>query len=176
MVGAVEVKLANGRTDIFLCCETPGRVELSNGVVMNGIFGMLSLREGKVEFARLIAGTELRYGDVSLTSPIPPAITGTVVSTDTTDPNDNRVVVTLDGEASDALVGKLVVFENDREQDAAYLIRRIGKKGANVEISTGDSTIIRGYANPEDFKAGYVLNVREGDTLRIPLSVSMMKE
>ena len=85
-------------------------------------------------------------------------------------------MVTLDGDISDSFIGRLVVFENDREQDAAYLIRRLGKKGANFEISTGDSTIIRGYAVPEDFAAGYTLNVREGDPLRIPLSVSMKKK
>ncbi|MEW6358866.1 MAG: heparinase II/III family protein [Planctomycetota bacterium] len=171
MVGAVEVKLVNGRTDIFLCCESPGRVELANGIVMNGAFGMVSLRNDKVEFARLIAGTELRCKDLVLECPAA-EITGKVVSMDTTDPNDNRVVVTLDGEASDALVGKLIVFENDREQDAAYLIRRIQPKGANFEISTGDSTLIRGYADRDDFTKGYILNVREGDALRIPMSTS----
>ena len=129
----------------------------------------------EVEFAGVVGGTELRFRDFALECPTP-EITGTVVSTDTSDPNDNRVVVTLAGEASDSLVGRLVVFENDREQDAAYIIRRIEKKGANFEISTGDSTLIRGYANPEDFSAGCVLNVREGDTLRIPLSVTMKRE
>jgi len=175
MAGAVEVKLKNGRTDVFICAEQPGRVELANGMIMNGTFGMLSLRGGEVEFAKLIAGTELRCGEFALECPVA-EITGKVVSTDTTRPNDNRVVVALDGEATESLVGRLVVFQNDREQDAAYTIRRIDKKGANYEISTGDSTLIRGYANPDDFSAGYSLNVEEGQTLRIPLSVSMRKE
>lgn len=174
MVGAVEVRLAGGRTDVILSSEGAGRVESEGGIVMNGAFGMISLVNGTVEFAKLVAGTELRYKDFALACPAA-EIKGRVVSTDTKDPNDNRLVATLDGEVAESLAGRLAVFENDRAQDAAYTIRRIEKKGANFEISTGDITLIRGYANPEDFSAGFVLNVREGDPLRIPLSVSTQK-
>jgi hypothetical protein len=38
-------------------------------------------------------------------------------------------------------------------------------------ISTGDSTLVRGYADSKNFAAGYTYTVRPGDGVRIPMSV-----
>ena len=68
-----------------------------------------------------------------------------------------------------------MIFENDKVQDAAYTIRRIAKQGTACEISTGDSTLVRGYVNRNDFSAGFTYNVRPGDSLRIPLAASLSR-
>jgi len=177
LAAAVEINLPGDRTDIIICCERPGRIELADGTVMDGTFGFISRRgdaAGGVKFAKLMAGTELRYRDFVLRSPAA-ELTGKVTGTDITRPYDNRVIVSLKGPLPGDLAGRLVVFQNDGAQDAAYIIERIEKKGARFEISTGDSTIVRGYADPKDFSSGFVLNVRKGDSLRIPLSVSVAR-
>jgi hypothetical protein len=169
MVAAVEITLADGRVDTIISCERPAQVEVEGGITLDGTFGIIARRGEQVVFAKLVAGTSLTAKGVNLTSPAP-YITGKVVSINSDKPDDNRVGVTLDRPADQSLVGRIAIFENDKAQDAAYTIRAIVKVGDNYQISTGDSTIVRGYANPKDFSAGYVYNVRPGDPVRIPLS------
>jgi hypothetical protein len=164
------VTLADNRVDTIICAERPARVELEGGIILEGTFGIIARRGDRVEFAKLVAGTRLTAKGLDLACPAP-FLSGKVAAVSADDPNDNRVTVGLDGNADESLVGRLALFENDKAQDAAYTIRRVTKSGDRYEISTGDSTLIRGYANSQDFSAGYVLNVRPGDAVRIPLSV-----
>jgi hypothetical protein len=169
LVGAVEVTLADGRVDTIVCCERPARVEVEGGVVLDGVFGLIARRGDKVEFAKLIAGTRLAAKNVEISCPAP-FLSGKVVAINADNPGDSRVTVTLDRPADESLVGRVVIFGNDKAQDAAYTIRGLTKSGDRYEISTGDSTLVRGYSNPNDFEAGYTYNVRPGDGVRIPLS------
>ncbi len=171
MVGAVEITLADGRVDTILCCESPARIEVEGGVVMDGTFGIIARRGGRVEFAKLVAGKSLSAKDVNLACPAP-FVTGKVISVNTEDPNDNRVGVALDGAADESFAGRLAIFENDKAQDAAYTIRAVRKAGEHHDISTGDSTLVRGYVDRENYSAGYTYNVKAGDGVRIPLSAS----
>jgi len=176
MVGAVEVTLADGRVDTILCCEQPARVDVEGGIVLDGVFGIVARRGDHIEFAKLVAGRLLAAPGLNLSISCPaPFLTGKVVAVNADNPDDNRVTVTLDGPADESLVGRLVIFENDKAQDAAYTIRGLTKVGEQYVLSTGDSTLVRGYANPKDFAAGYVYNLAPGNPLRIPLSASLVK-
>jgi hypothetical protein len=169
MVGAVEVTLADNRVDTIICAERPARVELEGGIILEGTFGIIARRGDRVEFAKLVAGTRLTAKDLDLAYPAP-FVSGKVAAVNVADPSDNHLTVSLDRNPDESLVGRLAVFENDKAQDAAYTIRRIAKAGDHYDLSTGDSTLIRGYADPKNFTAGYVYNVRPGDAVRIPLS------
>lgn len=170
MVGAVEVTLVDGRVDTIVSCERPARVELEGGIVFKGTFGIVARRGERIEFAKLVAGTQLAARGLELTCDRA-FLTGKVVAIDADRPDDNRVTVSLDGPADTALTGAVAIFENDRVQDAAYTLCGVTKVGGNTVISTGDSTLVRGYADPKDFAAGYTYNVSPGDAVRIPMSV-----
>lgn len=166
---AVEIFLADGRVDTIICCEQPARVTAGN-LVMDGTFAVVARRGDQVEFAKLVAGTSLTGPGLKLSCP-GPFIAGRVLSVNAGKPDDNRVAVSLAGPPGTSLVGRLAVFENDKVQDAAYTIRDFVKTADHYEISTGDSTVQRGYADPGNFSAGITYNVRPGDAFRIPLSV-----
>jgi hypothetical protein len=175
LTAAIEVTLADGRVDTILCCREPARVEVDGPIVLEGTFGIVARRDGKVQFAKLVAGTSLRAPGLDLTCPAT-SICGQVVSIDTSRPDDNRVTVTFDRPADPSLAGRVAVFENDKQQDATYTIRRIERRQDTWELSTGDSTLVRGYADPKNFAGDVVCNVRPGDRLRIPLSAQYDSE
>jgi hypothetical protein len=168
LVAAVEITLADGRIDTILCAESPSPLAAGD-VAMDGAFGMVARRGQRVEFAKLVAGRSLTAPGVNV-SARGPHITGRVVATNVDKPDDNSLTLKLDQAVDESLVGRVAIFENDGVQDAAYTIRGLRKAGDAYEMSTGDSTLVRGYANPKNLAAGYVLNVRPGDRVRIPLS------
>ncbi|MDP6506126.1 MAG: hypothetical protein QF886_21055, partial [Planctomycetota bacterium] len=170
LAAAMEVKLTNGRTDTIIAAEKPARVVTETGVLLNGTFGILSHRGGKIVFAKLTQGTELSYSDFSLKSPVA-EIRGEVIECNIEDPADNHVIASLERKPARSMKDRIVVFQNDGVQDAAYNIQSIRKQGKNFKISFGEETLIRGYADPKDPAKGFVLNVNAAEKLSIPMSV-----
>jgi len=166
---AVEVRLADGRVDTIVAAERPVLARTSTGVELDGVFGIIARRDEQVEFAKVVRGTLLRRGEFRLECPTA-EIRGKVLECSTADPADNWVLVELDREPPAPVTGRIVVFRNDRVRDAAYDIVRIEPRGSRFRISLGDKTLIRGYSNPDNYSAPFVLNVNPGDQLRIPLS------
>ncbi len=170
---AVEVTLTDGRRDILLLAETPGRVE-AGGVTLDGQMGLVRLDGDEVVGARLFRGTRLGLGEWELTAPRA-EITGTVVKVNTEDWRDNRIIldapVVSDGISADDLIGRHIIVANEARSDACYLIRGVSEDGR--EISTGEKTLIERLVDPRDLSAGYVTTVKAGETFRIPLSAEM---
>ncbi len=168
LAAAVEVALADGRVDTILCAESPATLA-AGGVTMDGTWGIVSRRGGRVEFAKLVAGRSLAAPGVKLALP-QPQLTGRVTGIQAEKADDQRVTFTLDSPTDQTPSERLAVFENDGLQDAAYTIRAWRKSGDAYELSTGESSLVRGYANPKNLAAGFVYNVHPGDRVRIPLS------
>jgi hypothetical protein len=162
-VAAVAIELTDGRTDILISCEQPTRVTVE-GVTLDGRFGFVRLRDGQVQRMRMVGGTLLQYGDVAMTSERD-AYRGKVAAVDASNSEDNRV--TLDPPLPDdaALLGRVIHFIGDEARDTSYDIRAIVDSG----ISTGDITLIGGFADPRDFSAGYHYLVDPGDSYEVPV-------
>jgi hypothetical protein len=172
LAAAVEIRLSNGRTDTILAAERPARLETETGVVLDGVFGIVCQRRGKPVFAKLCHGTRLACGGFSLQTRHSEAA-GVVKSVSVEDPEDNFVLVEFAEPPEKALLGPIAIFENDREQDAAYDIRSLRRSGRLYRLSVGDKSFFRGYSDPGNFRSDLALNVRPGDRVRIPNSISL---
>ncbi|MFW6437414.1 MAG: hypothetical protein ACOCZ7_00255, partial [Armatimonadota bacterium] len=170
---AVEVALTDGRRDIIILAEKPGRVE-AGGVTLDGQMGFVRMQDGEVIDARLFRGTRLATGNWELTSPVA-EITGTVAEVNTEDWRDNRI--TLDasvlraGLTVEDLVGRHIIVENEARSDACYKIRGISEEA--TVISTGEETLIERLADVNDLSAGYITTIKPGERFTIPLSAEI---
>lgn len=160
---AVEVTLADGRRDVLISCETPGRVRVDGGITLEGAHGFLSLRDGQVECAKLIEGTLLERGAFRLTAETP-AYTGTLARVLADDPNDQQLELSAPLPNPKALAGRTIFVENDGKQGAAYTV--VSAQGARVSL--GAMSLVRGYQDPNDYAEGYLYNVLPGQSYRIP--------
>jgi len=169
MAAAIEMQLANGRADTIIAAEKPVRAETETGVVLEGTFGILARRGERTVFAKLVHGVGLSCEEFSINCPAA-EIRGKVLECNTEDPRNNYVIAELDRKPTALLRGRLIIFENDRERDAAFDIVSVERQGKAYKVSLAERTLIRGYKDATDYSVGYVLNVNPGDPLRIPLS------
>ena len=121
-----------------------------------------------VKCMRMSNARLLKVGDVALKAPVA-AYEGKVVAVDTTDPQDNRVMLSPPLPRDAKLVGSTIHFENDLPCDTSYDIKAIG----DGWISTGDMTRIRGFKDPKRFDAGYTYFANPGDRFFVPTHTSL---
>ena len=88
-VVALAVDLADGRTDVIVSCEQPQPIKVEGGIELNGAYGLVRFQEGQVKTMRLVRGTLLAAGGLSITAKVA-AYAGTVQAVDVSDPADNR--------------------------------------------------------------------------------------
>ena len=169
---AIEIDLADGRRDVVIVAEHPGRVE-AGGVMLEGQLGLVRLRDGRVEAAKLVRGTKLRCGDYKLETPFA-EITGRLTGLDVSNWQDNLLNVApsvlRDGVVADDLIGRYIVVKNSERSDGSYLIRDVRESGAL--ISLGDMTLVERFRDPSDYDKGALYNVAAGDAFTITLSVT----
>ncbi|MDP6059050.1 MAG: hypothetical protein QGH33_09155, partial [Pirellulaceae bacterium] len=67
------------------------------------------------------------------------------------------------------LIGRAIHFENAVPYDTTYDITAVGGEW----ISTGEITIIAGFKDLTNFKAGYKYLVNPGDRYVLPISVGL---
>ncbi len=172
-VAAIRVELKNGRTDYVVYAddnETTYEVtDAENGVSFDfcGFVGVYSVSaDDSSDVVRTYLYDGKTLGEVIQNKDA--AVTGEIVSFTETLEFKNFIEVTLN-ESIDpqALVGRMIVINNDGGQNGSYIIKSAEKKGDNVLIGTGDVTLIRSLtADGND----YVMNIAKGDTYRIPLT------
>jgi hypothetical protein len=171
-VAAMEINLVDGRRDIVIIAEHPGRVA-AGGVVLDGQVGLIRMLDGQVQAARLVRGTLLSYRDWKLEAEVG-EITGRVTGLDVTDWQDNLLKVQPSllrgGAAARELVGRYIVVKNSERADGSYLIKDV-RENATI-VSVGDMTLVERFRDPSDYSKGVVYNVAAGDEFTIPLSVS----
>ena len=165
-VAAVAVELVDGTTDVLISCREPTAVKVEGGIELHGTFGMIRLADGRVRQMRLTGGTLLSRGDAKLTA-AQGAWRGAVVRIDTSDADDQRIVLDPPIPPDADLVGRTIHFTNDLPMDTSYRIEAVTADG----ISTGDVTVVRGFKNPADFTAGYTYLVNPGDRYVVPIGV-----
>jgi len=162
-VAAVAVDLADGQTDILIACEQPTEVHLEGGIEMDGTIGFVRLQDGTPKVVRLIAGTRLAVGEVSVTCDRA-AYTGTVKSVDVGDPAQSRVTLDPPLPAGRGLEERAIHFVGTQPQDTTYWVRGIDGDA----VSTGTTSLILGFEDEKDFTAGYTYLVNPGDSYSLP--------
>lgn len=167
-VVALAVDLADGTTDVVVSCEDRTRVRVEGGIEFDGEFGLVRLVSGAVKLMRMAGAVLLTCGDARLTAEHA-AYTGTVVRIDAADPTNNRVALTPPLPQNAGLAGQTIHFLNDLPMDTSYDIRTVLPEG----ISTGELTVVRGFANARDFKAGFTYLVNPGDAYSVPTSAGL---
>ncbi len=175
--GAVKVTLKNGRVDYVIYSTNAGAsYVVDNKIKFSGFAGVMSLEtiegEEKIVYSYLNDGKTLELigsPEIEKTS----AYTGKVHSFTKELSTENYITFTPDaGRTADAeaLSGKYVYVENDGVQNGAYKIESARNVGGNIELSLGDVSLIRKYVDSDNFELGYIYNIQEGQSLRIPLS------
>jgi hypothetical protein len=174
---AVRVELACGRTDYIVSSLDPDEELLLDGeIVFRGAFGLYSERAGSPEYAYVHDGTEIGRADSAERLVLAAGRRTGKVTGFTKEPSGrNTITVQLEGTAEAAelatLAGRFVYVASDGIRNAVYRIwSAYAGPGGGTVLDIGDMTLIRSYADPEDYAKGFVYDIKEGAALYIPLS------
>jgi hypothetical protein len=162
---AVSVLLEDGREDFLISCEEPQEITVEGGITFNGMFGLIRRKGEQVVQMRMVGGTRLSVGDVTLVTE-QGTLKGKVSDVDATDPQDNRVTLDPPLPKGVDLAGGTIHFVNDLPMDTSYKIASVTEDG----ISTGEITVVRGLQEDGE---GYTYLVNVGDEYVLPLVSSL---
>lgn len=171
-VEAVKVTLTNGRED-YIVYATNNTVKYRVDDVFNfrGFVGVYSLVNGELAYHYLNDGDTI--GDKT---GIQGSLNGTVVDFTHELTTENSIVIAPDGKVDPAtLSGKYIYVDNGGAKsgdkyNGVYQIRLATEENGYIRLHLGNTTLIREYANRNDFNVGYVYNIAVAQHFRIPLS------
>lgn len=170
-VYAVKVVLTDGRVDYVVgSLRTDVLLRVDDRFLFRGTFGVYRLRDGEPEYA-------CGHG-TSMLGPLPrlqgpDAIVGTLEDFTRELSAENWLTVALADDLPakpESLAGTYVYVANDGERNAVYEIVRASVDGTRLVLDIGDTTLIRGYVDPEDVAQGFRYDVAPGAEVRIPLT------
>lgn len=171
---AIRIGLENGRTDTIVCTLSPDTEYMVDGTLkFAGFFGVYAEQDGCEGFVYAHDG---RFTDLSGDSRTFAA--GKVVQFTRELSFRNFLEVEVedwleDGESdtSAGWVGRFVYVANDGVRNAAYRIEDVERLGGSrYRIDIGEASLVRRYADANDFAKGYIYDIAEGAAFRIPLS------
>jgi hypothetical protein len=174
---AVKVSLACGRTDWIVYAIDPNEQYIVDGKLsFQGFFGVYAERGGQREFVYVHDGSRFApLGEPSAQRL--GSLEGTLEDFTRTLSVHNELIVRIDADLVAAgvrlsdLAGKWIFIDNDGVRNASYPITRAeALGGGKYKLEIGDLTLIRAFADPEDFSKGYLYDVAEGARFRIPLT------
>ena len=164
---AIKVTLKDGKID-YIVYATNNKVtyNVDGKFDFAGFIGVYSLDAlGENTYSYVNDGTLI--GETSGES----AYTGKVLDFTRDLRSDNTITVALDGAYNiDILPGKYIYVDNDGEQNGVYEIVSAKREGEKVVLGLGDVSVIRGYKDSSNLALGFVYNIAEGNTFRIPLA------
>lgn len=169
IVRAVKVTLKNGRED-YIVHATNNTVlyRVDNLFDFKGIVGVYSVKGEEIAYTYLLDGDTLGNA-----SDLAPDITGTVEEFQKELSTDNFIMISVANptdELAESLIGKYIYIDNDKVQNGCYEIKNAAKVNNLIKLDLGNTTLIRSYFDSDDFSMGYVYNIKEGQSFRIPLS------
>lgn len=175
-VAAVKVTLTNGRTDYIVNALNPDiEYTVDDKLTFRGFFGVLSERGGEPEYGYLHGGTLLRAGNEALIQSDRAYVEGEVAGFTKPLSFENEIAVDVDEPIREGELQERahIYVENDGERNAVYEIKQIGPgEGGAYALSIGDKTPIRQFADDADLSSGYVYDIAEGASFRIPLTAT----
>ncbi|MBQ9967960.1 MAG: heparinase II/III family protein, partial [Oscillospiraceae bacterium] len=102
------------------------------------------------------------------------AVVGTVQDFTRTLSFENTLYVTAEQavEAKD-LIGRVIYVENDGTENGAYTIMDATEENGVIALDLGDQSMVRALVDPADSSGGYIYNIAEGQSYRIPMSATI---
>ncbi|MFD0698091.1 carbohydrate binding domain-containing protein [Paenibacillus sp. GCM10027628] len=183
-VRAVRVKLVNGRTDYIISAldsTKPYTFEKSdNGFAdeqkldFKGFFGVYSEWEDGRFQTFVHDGSYIGKHD-ECPQNRQGAVTGTVVDFTKNLSIHNEIIVDVPALAvsPSELTGKSIVIQNDGIRNGTYrILNATALSDSRLKLDIGDITLIRSYLDPKDFSKGFVYDIGNGASFRIPLTYS----
>ncbi len=182
---AIKVTHVNGRIDyIFYSTNNTVTYKVEDEgrkVYFRGFVGVYTLQDKNGSLVNTykynldgdIIGEELSEENTAV------AVMGKVQSFTKVVSYKNEMTVELDGAISEEtlkkLNGKYVFVDNSGEEfvrNGAYRIENAELDGDKLTLDVGEVTFIRKYIDSTNPGEGYVFNIKEGQSIRIPLSYS----
>lgn len=174
-VRAIKVELADGRTDYIIQSSNPAvSYTIEDKITFQGFFGVYTELEGQMTYGYVQDGGKIgKLGGATVTTPATPE--GTVTGFTRSLSAANTIEVQLNAAvAPDLLAGRTIYVAHDGVRNAAYDIRSATSLGGGrYVLDIGDATLIRNYVNSNDFSKGFIYDISEGASFRIPLSAEM---
>jgi len=176
---AVKVVRADGRVD-YIVYATNNNVlytvtDSENGISFNfrGFVGVYSVNAAnKNIYSYINDGDIICATDDAEYKPYEySAYTGTVSDFTKVLSWENKIYVkTNDTVDTSKIIGNAVYVNNDGVQSGAYMIKDAVQNGDVLELDIGTTSMIRSYADVNDFDKGYVYNIGIGQGVSIPIS------
>ncbi len=166
---AVKVKVSDERTD-YIVYSTNHEVTYTVGGLFefSGCIGVLSVdANNNVLYRYVNDGTNI----AGVTSE-KCEITGKVDDFTKELQLDNSITITTDTAVSpESLVGRYIYINNTSGENGVYKIYNAeDAAGGKTELDIGKVTLVNRYEDPLDMNSGFVYNIEDGNTFRIPLS------
>jgi hypothetical protein len=167
---AVKVTLKNGRTDYIVnSLDSEAEYTVDRKFKFKGFFGVYSEVGGKQVSGYVCDGTQI--GKVKSDAG---RFEGKVVDFTKGLSMDNEIIVESDGKYLDIdqLAGRYVYIKNDGVRNASYRIESVTDLGdGRIKLDIGDVTLVRSYADQDDFTKGFVYDISKGSKFVVPLSL-----
>lgn len=171
-VEAVKVTLTSGRVDyIIYASNNAVKYRIDDLFDFRGFVGVYSLVDGECAFHYIHDGDTI--GDQT---GIQSAVSGTVKDFTKELTAENSILIALDGAVDPAsLSGKYIYVDNGGAQsgdkfNGVYQIQSATEENGSVRLHIGNTTLIREYADRNDFEKGYLYNIAVGERFKIPMS------
>ena len=168
VVRAVRVEHVNGRVDyVVYATDNTKTYRVADLFDFRGFVGVYSVNaDGEVIYRYLNDGDII--GDATGKSA---SYSGTVADFQKELSLSNYIDVNMDCENISELSGKCIYVDNDGIQNGVYKIESAESIGnGKVRLDIGTISLIRGHKDKENLVAGYVYNIKEGQSFRIPTS------
>ena len=178
-IRVVRVTLTGGRVDyivyatdcqaaytIYEVRDVDGTLEKTPLFDFSGFVGVYTTGNGEFVASYLNDGTQIGSQETIA------AYTGKVESFTRELAFENQITVSSDQPMDlEELTGRFIYVDNDGTQNAAYPIMRAESTGeGSTTLYLGNNTLIRSYKDSTDVNGGYLYNIAEGQSFRIPLS------
>lgn len=174
---AVEISLANGRTDYVAYAPGESVCEVEDAFRFDGFLAIYSERDGEPQFAQLEDGSLLapvHGGSPFIEVPVG-AYEGRLETFTRDVSGTNELEVRLTGGPRrdglvDDLVGRWIYVETETGIEAYRIEDATESRGNRLTLDVGEQTTVSGFVDPSNLDAGYEYTVEAEASFRIPRS------
>lgn len=169
---AVKVGLKGGRTDYIINTLDPDKKYIIDGrIELKGAFAVYS-EAGRPLTGFVSDGSLLRVDGIDLIKKELSCVKGRLFDFTKDLSFENYLTVSFETEGFDIsmLTGRYLYIENDKKRNAVYLIKAVKEaEDGTFILDIGDASMVRGFANVNDFSEGYIYDVSSGAAITVPL-------
>ena len=172
---ALKIDKTDGTIDYLLYNPALGEFKLPNGMVLEGEYGFVRIKNGQVSRGILINGKALRFQDFHLKSSGP--LGGKILKMNKELTGGGWLVVDIDLPTDGSLNGQQIFISTGGERDASYTIEEVRHTEEGTRVYCGPISFISGYQGGEttvrnggvanDYTEGFRYDFEEGAAFQI---------